>query len=85
MAPWIVTAPTPKLPSGLGSLSAADVLKRLQTVFPSLRRHLNSAVSQLRPGNSSIIVDPLSVELSWTEISFHALLYASVGKSLDLK
>jgi hypothetical protein len=55
LAPWIVAAPTPKLPSGLGGLGAADVLKRLQTVFPSLKRHLNSAISQLRRGNFIII------------------------------
>ncbi|XP_024372058.1 uncharacterized protein [Physcomitrium patens] len=48
LAPWIVAAPIPKVPSGLGSLVATDVLKRLQTVFPSLKRHLNSAISQLR-------------------------------------
>lgn len=63
LAPWIVAAPTPKLPSGLGALGAADVLKRLQTVFPSLKRHLNSAISQLRPGNFSISVDKSLVEL----------------------
>ncbi|KAG0590520.1 hypothetical protein KC19_1G105500 [Ceratodon purpureus] len=53
LAPWIVASPTPKIPSGLGTLVAADVLKRLQTVFPSLKRHLNAAISQLRPDELS--------------------------------
>jgi hypothetical protein len=47
LAPWMVAAPAPKAPSGLGGLAGCDVLKRLQPVFPSLKRHLDSAVEQL--------------------------------------
>lgn len=63
LAPWIVAAPIPKVPSGLGSLVATDVLKRLQTVFPSLKRHLNSAISQLRQGKILVFWDKSSVDL----------------------
>lgn len=78
----LAAAPVPKTPSGLGALGAIDVLKRLQTVFPGLKRHLNSAISQLRPGYSSI---PW-VEVSFTvfeKVSFQLLLW--YGQFLDSK
>jgi len=37
----------PKAHLGLGGLAGCDVLKRLQLVFPSPKRHLDSTVAQL--------------------------------------
>jgi hypothetical protein len=47
LASWMVAARAPKAHSGLGGLAGCDVLKRLQLVFPSPKRHLDSAVEQL--------------------------------------
>jgi hypothetical protein len=40
----MVVAPSPKAPLGLGGLQGCDVLKRLQPMFPSLKRHLDSTI-----------------------------------------
>jgi hypothetical protein len=47
LAPWMVAACAPKAHSSLGGLARCDVLKRLQHVFPSPKRHLDSIVEQL--------------------------------------
>jgi len=44
LAPWMVTARAPKTHLGLGGMAGCDILKRLQPVFPSPKRHLDSAV-----------------------------------------
>ncbi len=44
LAPWMVVAPGPKAPLSLQGLPKCDVLRRLQPMFPSLKRHLDSAI-----------------------------------------
>jgi len=51
LAPWMVAIRAPKTHSGLGGLARCDVLKRLQPVFPSPKRHLDLAVEQLHLGS----------------------------------
>jgi hypothetical protein len=56
LVPWMVAACAPKAHSGFGGLAGCDVLKRLQPVFPSPKRHLDSAVEQLHSGSFCYIL-----------------------------
>jgi len=47
----MVATHTPKAHLGLGGLARCDVLKRLQLVFPSPKKHFDSAIEQLHLGS----------------------------------
>ncbi len=71
LAPWMVAACAPKAHSGLGGMAGCDILKRLQPLFPSPKRHLDSAAEQLHSGSCSspFCLYGLSFLYSWDNVS----------------
>ena len=49
-SPWATLSNNPKRPSGLGSMTVAQLLQKLQPAFPSLRKHLDTAAQLLSEG-----------------------------------